>query len=490
MTESKPSTVAQIELEKIIQDPAQPRKEFDEEALKELAASITEFGLIEPIVVRGPDLCGHYMLVAGERRWRASRLAGLQTINCVIRTDLDADENRRFALQIVENLQRENLTTAELVAGVGALVDLKDASGKPHGVSGVAQMLSRSKSWVSRRAKAATCAQPIRQLLDTGKITDVDTACELQTLHEEFPQLAKQTLENIAAGERKHYGYQLPHEYNRAGIRDCVERARERAEHQKREEARKEKDPDYVKVNGEWKYKPKPSKTDKAVNKRDQLMRQINEQCKPLRETLNETAGRIRHALGHTGQHGVITYYAIQSTDFMADAYGNNPKPKPMPTWDQLTREFSLDIEAQFMSGLLHWLERNKLRPSWHTDITLSGAQLADLAQFLESGNNRQVQLIAGEQPAAAAPIADACSTFEETVGEFVQQACTTEGDHKTAIADLYDAFLDWCQQTGNRAADKAEFTRELQRDETITPTRIGRAGTKALQGIAIKETA
>src|SRR5262245_39000692 len=85
-------------------DPNQPRKHFDEEAIRELAATIKEKGLIQPIIVRTkPQGAGH-IIIAGERRWRAVRLNGDETIHAIVRDELDAK-----AAALIENIQRENL---------------------------------------------------------------------------------------------------------------------------------------------------------------------------------------------------------------------------------------------------------------------------------------------------------------------------------------------------------------------------------------------
>ena len=97
----------------------QPRKDFDEEALSSLAESISQHGLIQPIIVR-PTIGGGYTIIAGERRWRASRLAGLTEIPVVVK---DSDEQTLMEMALVENLQREDLNVVEEALGYKALID-------------------------------------------------------------------------------------------------------------------------------------------------------------------------------------------------------------------------------------------------------------------------------------------------------------------------------------------------------------------------------
>lgn len=97
----------------------QPRKDFDQEALSSLAESITQHGLIQPIVVRS-SIGGGYTIIAGERRWRASRMAGLTEIPVVVK---DTDEQTLMEMALVENLQREDLNVVEEALGYKSLID-------------------------------------------------------------------------------------------------------------------------------------------------------------------------------------------------------------------------------------------------------------------------------------------------------------------------------------------------------------------------------
>lgn len=108
--------LSEIEIEKIESDPEQPRKEFDEEALLALAQSIKEHGVLSPIVVIKND--NKYTIVAGERRWRAAKMAGLSKIPTIVRT---LDAQNRLELSIIENAQREDLSAIELATAYAKL---------------------------------------------------------------------------------------------------------------------------------------------------------------------------------------------------------------------------------------------------------------------------------------------------------------------------------------------------------------------------------
>ncbi len=114
--DAKESDLKELPLSEVVRDEEQPRKEFSEEALEALANSIKEHGVLQPIVVVKED--GKYKIVAGERRWRASKKAGLKTIPAIVRT-IDAQE--RLELSIIENAQREDLNAIEMATAYAKL---------------------------------------------------------------------------------------------------------------------------------------------------------------------------------------------------------------------------------------------------------------------------------------------------------------------------------------------------------------------------------
>ena len=114
--DKKESKLKELKLDDIIRDENQPRREFDKGALEALAASIKEHGVLQPIVVTKEE--GKYKIVAGERRWRASKIAGLDKIPAIIRT---LDSQNRLELSIIENAQREDLNAIELATAYAKL---------------------------------------------------------------------------------------------------------------------------------------------------------------------------------------------------------------------------------------------------------------------------------------------------------------------------------------------------------------------------------
>ena len=126
------------------------------------------------------------------------------------------------------------------------------------------------------------------------------------------------------------------------------------------------------------------------------------------------------------------------------------------------------------------------MRPAWNTsELPLTGEQLDALNSWLDSGANEQVQLASGpiQQPAHTT---EAGGSFEEQVSAFIESACKLDAKARTAIADIYDRWLDWCQANGQRASDKPELVAELKRDPKIQDCKFGHKGTRGLSALVL----
>lgn len=153
----------EITVQDIVADPNQPRTQFDEEKLKELAESIKTYGILNPILVRKTKDQGKYILVAGERRLRAAKLAGLKTVPALIDQSEDKSEERTLAMQLVENLQRADLAPLERAQAIGVLRDNYDLS-----IRDIAQKLGMSKSSVQRNVEILSLPEDLQRALKDG----------------------------------------------------------------------------------------------------------------------------------------------------------------------------------------------------------------------------------------------------------------------------------------------------------------------------------
>lgn len=135
----------ELKIASIQRDPKQPRVAFDETKLQELAHSIRMYGVLSPILVRPGTAPGHYIIISGERRTRAAQIAGLSFIPAMVEQSDDSSEARTLAIQLVENIQRDDLAPLERAHAIGALKDSYSLS-----VREIADKLGISKSMVQR----------------------------------------------------------------------------------------------------------------------------------------------------------------------------------------------------------------------------------------------------------------------------------------------------------------------------------------------------
>lgn len=154
--------VTTLKISEIEPNKNQPRSAFDDEALRELADSIREHGIIQPLVVRPLESSG-YQIVAGERRWRAARMAGLSEVPVVIR---ELDDSQTLELAIIENLQREDLNVIELAYGYKALIEDYGMTQEQ-----VSKRVGKSRSDVANTIRLLSLPDSVMQHIRNGKIS-------------------------------------------------------------------------------------------------------------------------------------------------------------------------------------------------------------------------------------------------------------------------------------------------------------------------------
>lgn len=141
---------------------SQPRKYFDDDKLEELAESIREHGIIQPLTVR-KLASGYYQIIAGERRWRAARLAGLSDVPVTI---IEADDRKAMELAMIENLQREDLNPMEEAEGYRSLIEMYDMTQEE-----AAQRVGKSRSAVANAMRLLQLSQDIRLLVENEDLS-------------------------------------------------------------------------------------------------------------------------------------------------------------------------------------------------------------------------------------------------------------------------------------------------------------------------------
>ena len=154
--------VTKLKINEIEPNKAQARKVFDEEAIEDLANSIREYGVIQPIIVSKKN--NFYEIIAGERRWRASKKAGLTEIPAIIRDD---DEQRNKEISLIENIQREDLNPIEKARGIKLLMDEYDLT-----QAKVAEKLGKSRSSIANTVRILNLDERVINLALEGKLTE------------------------------------------------------------------------------------------------------------------------------------------------------------------------------------------------------------------------------------------------------------------------------------------------------------------------------
>ncbi|MCR5700420.1 MAG: ParB/RepB/Spo0J family partition protein [Candidatus Saccharibacteria bacterium] len=180
------SKLKEIKVTDIIRDEDQPRREFSEEALNALASSIKEHGVLQPIVVTKED--GKYKIVAGERRWRSAKLAGLEKIPAIVRT---LDSQNRLELAIIENAQREDLNPLELATAYAKLANQFNLS-----TEDIAAKVGKSEVSVQSYLRLLNLPDFAKQIMVEAKLTEGVmrplTARDEATIKKVLPKIVKE----------------------------------------------------------------------------------------------------------------------------------------------------------------------------------------------------------------------------------------------------------------------------------------------------------
>lgn len=155
--------ISQLDINYIEPNTDQPRRYFDETSLKELAVSIKEFGVLQPIVVAKIEQ-NKYSIIAGERRWRASQIAGLKTIPCIVRS---VSEQEKLELALIENVQREDLSPLEQAASVQRLHDQFSMS-----YEAISKKLGKAYSTIANLVRLLGLPVDIQKALNESKISE------------------------------------------------------------------------------------------------------------------------------------------------------------------------------------------------------------------------------------------------------------------------------------------------------------------------------
>ena len=187
---AKSKNAVEVPVDKILPDPDQPREEFDPEALERLADSLKARGQLQPIRVRWDDTQGKYVLICGERRWRAARIVGMTTMSCVV-TEGPIDAGELLALQLVENCLREDLQPIEQAKAFKALMDKNGWSGNQ-----TAKALGIAQPTVVRALALLELPEPVQEQVERGALAPA-TAYEIGKV--EDPETQREIADRVVS---------------------------------------------------------------------------------------------------------------------------------------------------------------------------------------------------------------------------------------------------------------------------------------------------
>ncbi|MBQ8840035.1 MAG: ParB/RepB/Spo0J family partition protein [Clostridia bacterium] len=183
---AKKEGIQKLRLSEIEPKADQPRKHFNDESLEELAESIRQNGLIQPIVVRESG-GGFYQIVAGERRWRASKLAGLSEVSAIV---IDADAQKASELAIIENIQREDLNAYEEAFAYKSLIDEYNLTQEE-----VAKKVSKARTTITNALRLLELPDEVLEMLKTGDISGGNARALLGLKNKELiPEVAQKVM--------------------------------------------------------------------------------------------------------------------------------------------------------------------------------------------------------------------------------------------------------------------------------------------------------
>lgn len=161
-TSKREDGIIELKINEIEPDINQPRKTFDDEKLQELADSIKEHGVIQPIIVTKKE--DYYQIIAGERRWRASKKAGMKTIPAIIR---EYDEKKIREISLIENIQRQNLNPIETAKAIKELMDEHDLTQDE-----IAKTLGKSRSTIANTLRVLNLDERVQEMIENGQISE------------------------------------------------------------------------------------------------------------------------------------------------------------------------------------------------------------------------------------------------------------------------------------------------------------------------------
>lgn len=438
-------TAATLPLSSITPDPSNPRKHFDAGAITELADSIREQGLIQPIVVRPAPAgsqrglldAGDYWIVAGERRYRACLELGLAEVDAIVHDALSDDDVA--VIQVVENLQRQDLSLSETATGVRLLVDRI-------GGAKAARQLGKSGGWVSKHATIGELPDEIRALVDAGNLTSADIAHELCRYHDLTAEADREGLAvyNARLNFEAMLDAAADGRLRRTDLRERIESLREgmqrrREQRQAAEEAERQATEAADSAGNDAATAPDNNQGEAQAPSPNAERERIRDILRPYREQIAALQEEIREAFAHARADAVVGnghgYGGHASTDQLVstefDSAANVPPLADLP------RSVSITLTVPTLRRALDWLELHCPDASLHLNYTALIGDLATLPDALR-------RTAPSDDSADPAP-ADGLAMLDTVLRDDLPPA----PGERVKAQHVYDHYVSRCQAAG-----------------------------------------
>ncbi|MGB1560769.1 MAG: ParB/RepB/Spo0J family partition protein [Sinimarinibacterium flocculans] len=414
----------------------QIRKHFDEEKLAQLGESIKDQGLVQPIVVRTKG--ESFEIVAGERRWRAAKGAGVAEIPVIVRDDLSDDG--AAILQALENLQREDLALGETCAAVAALV-------AKLGFDETCAKLSKSPAWVSHHSRIGELPEEVQTLVNDGKVESAEIAHMISQLKTYGGGDFKKTVDEFGQANQ----WMKPP--TREQLRERVRWAKERREAKDKEKEKVANSPALQKKIAKEKAQLREQKLGRA--ERETRCKQLGQEAEQLEKQF--TLGLLRLMPGDYSKAKAqdIPVRVRCTQGFYFSHYDTRPLPQSAES-----AGFHLDFDGPIgtIAPVL-----NLLAPGAKLSISLQdlsqddarkiekalGGRKVTFTHYARNISGKKIRAAMGEtKPPKAKPSAE--KQGDITVASFIQECCTQgDPDARIKAADLYNAYVEWTQADG-----------------------------------------
>ena len=387
------SVSAEIKLDEIKADVNQPRKVFDDEALDELAESIKAQGVVQPIILRDDPKGQGYIIIAGERRWRAAQVAELDSIPAIIRV---YEDDQVLAVQIIENIDRTGFVLADEVKAVGELVKAY----KTAKLAGSA--IAKNKTWIAKRLAIYKSKPELMTFLDDGLTGDLEGSYQLSVLLKKYPkeglafiEQLRQSTENRANFRQKVMAKydQLQNPISVIEVSQKKEQTNKKVSHEKPSST--DKKDEITKSENKKVLKPVKSNTEEIIEATQEVEEDLSIQIEDMRKRLsnrefNKAVYEIRTLSERPKQaayrvlvDGIYPSDVGKELDISQQAVSNSAK-RVLEAWHKLNGGKLVSLASSYVDSIKKTMQEKGYPEDWEPVMTILPPDIAKLVKSME----------------------------------------------------------------------------------------------------------